>query len=211
MRKQLLSISLLCSPVLFADDLFSDILNEMRALEERMEAHRKEMFKTMDEMVSVTKDSSKKAVSLNVSEDDQHVIALIGLPATELADKGITVQAKDNNLEGSLITKDGGNLSFYVKRGKLFELSYNLHVKKKIEPAKKEEAKEKEEKQQEEMYQTMSASSFERMLLPKAVTNLEQARVEYSNGTLKVMMPKVVATAAKTGWKKIDVKQAEQK
>ncbi len=210
MKKQLLSISLLCSPVLFADDLFSDILNEMRALEERMEAHRKEMFKTMDEMVAVTKDSSKKAVSLDVSEDDQHVIAQISLPATELADKGITVQAKDNNMEGSLTTKNGGNLSFYVKRGKLFELSYNLHVKKKIEPAKKEEAKEKEEKQQEEVYQTMSTSSFERMLLPKAVTNLEQARVEYSNGALKVMMPKV-ATAVKTGWKKIDVKQAEQK
>lgn len=185
---------------------FAEIIDEMHALETNMQARAKEMQEKMEALFAKSADAAalaSKPTAVNLSEDNEYVIVEITLPVDEVLEKGITVEAKGDNLEGSLAVKDGGNVSFFVQKGRIFGLSYTLRVTKKTEGLDSAQAQAQGNvEKQRQLHAVASTSMAEQLTLPHAVTNLEEARVTYAHNVLKLMLPK---TASKNGWKKINV------
>lgn len=164
------------------DEMEKGMLESMRSMTQRME----EEFATLTKVFDSTKEPS--SFGFQVKDDEEYVIVTLSLP--ELADKGIEIAAKGNNLEGTFKTKAGGDVKLQVHKGSYLTISYKLE-------SKKEESDDGKEK-----HHRMLSSSSQSQWLPAAVDNLEETHVSLESGQLTLKLPK---HNPKKNWKKITV------
>ncbi len=198
-----------------SEDFFKEMRELDREWDELVERRMQKLSKMRESFFDGFLKSESKAEEINfpqmsdvqIKDNDNNVEIIIPISDVSTKHSDIELKAKGKNLEGSF-SYNNHKVNFVVKNGIWFTtwMTYQNESK--------------EEKDKNQYYQISSGSASRTQRLPKEVSNLENASAVYVKDSktkdsktketyhLKIVLPKA---ETKSDWKKIEVKNEQQK
>lgn len=185
LKKTLIISALISAPMFCEEKKQTSFLDRMESISQEMNKLFNEEFERFNSGLKNSSDLPKPGIE--ISSDMQYVT--ISIKVNNIDDKGISINAKKNNLNGEFSTTDHGNVKFEIINGNAFSIKSRL--------------KNEEKSNTKENFNQIVIQGFsDYTTLPKKVTNLEDAEVKLiDNNTLVLKLPRTDST-----WKKIEIK-----